>query len=82
VVTFKQSKKEPLSGQTKSIVINLTTKEQRVTVALLCTQARKEFLQQAAHAWHSEQESEKHSLLLDLYQFCKPSHNFKPNSYI
>jgi hypothetical protein len=30
-------------------------------------QARKEFLQQAARAWHSEQEAEKHGLLLD---FC------------
>jgi hypothetical protein len=82
VVTFRQSKKEPLSGQTKSIVINLTTKEQRAAVALLCTQARKEFLQQAARAWHSEQESKKHSLLLDLYQFSKPSHNFIDKSYI
>jgi hypothetical protein len=34
-------------------------------LSFFCAQARKEFLQQAAHAWHSEQKAEKHRLLLD-----------------
>jgi hypothetical protein len=34
-------------------------------LSFLCAQAHKEFLQQAARAWHSEQKVEKHSLLLD-----------------
>jgi hypothetical protein len=49
-----------------------------LTAIFLCTQARKEFLQQAARAWHSEQEVEKHSLLLVIkagfVKFCKTTH--------
>jgi hypothetical protein len=45
---------------------------------ILCTQARKEFLQQAARVWHSEQEAEKHCLLLVIkagfVKFYKTTH--------
>lgn len=38
MLELRQLKKEPLSGQTKCIVINLTILEQRVIVALLILQ--------------------------------------------
>jgi hypothetical protein len=50
------------------------------TLYFLCTQARKEFLQQAARAWHSEQEAEKHSLLLDFKFKYVINDNFIANS--